>query len=268
MRIALSLAALLAVSGPGAAGPLTAQAQAVPPRLRVLTYNIHHAEGMDGRFDYERLAAIIGGLEPDIVALQEVDRWTERADGVDQISVLARLTGMQWAYGVALYYQGGEYGEALLSRFPLEDVRAHHLPFRPEQEPRTALRARVAPGNGMPELIFVGTHLCHESEETRTEQTRRLDLILPADGPPVILAGDLNARAGSPSMAVLLDGGWLDATAPGSEIDYILLRRSDPWRVVEARVVDEPLASDHDPVFVILEWLGGTEKEGISRDDD
>jgi endonuclease/exonuclease/phosphatase family metal-dependent hydrolase len=262
-HLALALAALLAVGAlacvPSSVStkPLAAQTgtSADGPRLRVLTYNIHHGEGTDGRFDYQRLASIIHDLQPDIVALQEVDRWTERADSVDQVSVLAELTGMHWAYGVALYYQGGEYGEALLSRFPLEDVRAHHLPFRPRQEPRTALRARLAPDNGLPELIFVGTHLCHESEDTRTEQVRRLDLVLPVDGPPVILAGDLNARAGSAPMNILLDGRWLDATAPDSEIDYVLVRRDDPWRVVEVRVLDQPLASDHDPVLVILEWL-------------
>jgi endonuclease/exonuclease/phosphatase family metal-dependent hydrolase len=273
---ALALAALLAIGGlawfpgPFSTKPLAAQAgtSADRPRLRVLTYNIHHGEGVDGRFDYQRLASIIHDLQPDIVALQEVDRWTERADSVDQVSLLADLTGMRWAYGAALYYQGGEYGEALLSRFPLEDVRAHHLPFRPQQEPRTALRARVAPDNGLPELIFVGTHLCHESEETRTEQAKRLDLVLPVDGPPVILAGDLNARAGSHPMNVLLDGRWLDATAPDSEIDYVLVRRDDPWRVVEVRVVDQPLASDHDPVLVILEWLDGAHGDSMGKEPE
>ena len=55
-----------------------------PPRLRVLTYNIHHGQGTDGKFDYARLAEIIVKLRPDLVALQEVDRGTRRASGLDQ----------------------------------------------------------------------------------------------------------------------------------------------------------------------------------------
>ena len=53
------------------------------PLLRVLTYNIHHGEGTDGVFDYQRLARVINELEPDVVALQEVDNKTRRAAGVD-----------------------------------------------------------------------------------------------------------------------------------------------------------------------------------------
>ena len=52
--------------------------------LRVLTYNIHHGEGTDGVFDLERLAKVINDLAPDIVALQEVDKGTDRASGVMQ----------------------------------------------------------------------------------------------------------------------------------------------------------------------------------------
>ena len=53
--------------------------------VRVLTYNIHHGEGMDGKIDLERIAAVIKRLEPDVVALQEVDVKTTRSQGVDQV---------------------------------------------------------------------------------------------------------------------------------------------------------------------------------------
>lgn len=232
------------------------------PRLRVLTYNIHHGEAMDGRFDYERLAKVITDQKPDLVALQEVDRATGRASGVDQPARLAELTGLHVAFGNALYFSGGEYGEAVLSRFPIESPKAHHLPFRPGQEPRTALEVTVKPGEGLPELRFVGTHLCHQSAETRTDQTRHLNSLWPAkDGPPVILAGDLNARTDSAAMKELLEDRWLDATAPQSKIDYVLLRKSDPWRVVEVVTLDEPVVSDHAPVLVVLEWQGAASKD-------
>lgn len=234
----------------------TAIAQPPPhPRLRVLTYNIHHGEAMDGKFDYERLAKLIADLNPDVVALQEVDRGTRRASRVDQPALLEELTGMTAVFGPALVYQDGEYGEALLSRWPLDQVRTYHLPFEPHQEPRTALAARIKPDNGLPEFVLVGTHLDHTSEETRLEQTRRINRVLPAEGgPPIILAGDLNSRPGSPPMNELLTDRWIDAIAPESRIDYVLLRTGDPWKVSEVNIIDEQIISDHLPVLVILEW--------------
>jgi len=238
-----------------AASASLAQVSDNQPQLRVLTYNIHHGEGRDGKFDYERLAKVITDLKPDVVALQEVDRKTRRSSGVDQAALLGKLTGMNSAFGNAMYFQGGEYGEALLSRFPIDEVKAHHLPFRPGQEPRTALAARVKPDNGLPEFIFVGTHLCHQSNATRTEQTQQINRLFTAEeGPPVILAGDLNARKDSDPMNVLLSERWIDATAPRSRIDYVLVRSHNPWRVVEVTIVDEMVASDHRPVLAVLEW--------------
>lgn len=226
-------------------------------QLRVLTYNIHHGEGMDGKFDYERLAGIINDLKPDAVALQEVDCKTQRASGVDQAARLAELTGMKSAYGRAMYYSGGEYGEAILSRFPISEPKAHPLPFTTGREPRAVLVAKIAPDNGLPEFIFAGTHLCHQSEELRTDQAKQINEKLPETGEtPVILAGDLNSRTGSTTMHELLDKRWIDATASISKIDYILLRPIDPWRIVEIKDVDEPVASDHKPVLAVLEWTG------------
>jgi len=234
----------------GAVGPQT------PRTLRVLTYNIHHGEGTDEQFDYERLARVINDLSPDIVALQEVDRGTGRASGVDQAKLLGKLCQMHHAYGQAMPYQGGQYGEAILSRFPIQEVLVHPLPYQLEREPRAALEVRVEV-EGIGPLAFVGTHLCHQDNELRTLQTRRLSQLLDKEeGPPVILAGDFNARPGSDPMNVLLQDGWTDVVAPRSKIDYILIRATDPWQVKEVTIVDEPVASDHDPVLAVLEWQG------------
>jgi endonuclease/exonuclease/phosphatase family metal-dependent hydrolase len=230
----------------------------------VLTYNIHHGEAMDGAFDYERLAKVITDLDPDVVALQEVDRGTLRASGVDQPALLEALTGMTAVFGHALIYEGGEYGEALLSRWPLDQVRSYHLPFEPDQEPRTALAALVMPDNGLPEFVLVGTHLDHTSEATRLEQAQRINRVLPAaGGPPIILAGDLNARPGSRPMNELLTERWIDAIAPRSRIDYVLTRAGDPWNVSEVTIVDEQVVSDHRPVLAVLEWTGAAEASGV-----
>ena len=222
-------------------------------RLRLLTYNIHHGEGTDGRFDYERLAGVITDLRPDVVALQEVDRATGRSGGIDQATLLGELTGMKSAFGRSFHYAGGEYGNAILSRFSIERVHTHALPFRFGQEPRTALAARILPDNGLPEFILVSTHL--ETRARGSEQARQLNELFPeGEGPPIILAGDFNARAGSEPMNILLARRWVDATASQSRIDYVLVRAEDPWKVVEVKVVDNLIASDHRPVLVVLEW--------------
>lgn len=226
------------------------------PQLRVLTYNIHHGRGRDGKIDYERLAKIIRDLKPDVVALQEVDVKTQRADGVDQAARMGELTGLRHVFGNAMHYSGGQYGEALLSRFPMRAIKTHPLPYRLGQEPRCALEATIQPDNGLPSFVFVGTHLCHQSNETRTEQSKRMDRLFAAGEAPVILAGDLNARPGSDPMKVLLEGRWTDAIAPRSRIDYVLYRTQDPWRVVEVTIVDDLVASDHRPVLAVLEWRG------------
>lgn len=230
---------------------------AAAAHLRVLTYNIHHGEGRDRRFDLERLANVIKSAKPDVVAIQEVDRHTRRAQEADQAAILGQLTGLKSVFGKAMHFSGGEYGEALLSRFPIDQVEVHPLPFRFGQEPRAALQARITPDNGLPAFILIGTHLCHQSETTRADQTEQINkLVAEEGGSPVILAGDLNARTGSVPMNILLQKRWIDASAPKSRIDYVLLRQNDPWKVIEVTVIDERVASDHRPVLVVLEWNG------------
>ncbi len=236
----------------------TAQADTTgEPTLRVVTYNIHHGEARDRKFDYERLASTIARLKPDVVALQEVDNQTKRADGIDQAAELGKRLKMNHVFGNALYYAGGQYGEAVLSRFPLKDAKAHHLPYAFGNEPRTALEVTVQPDNGLPQFVLVGTHLCHQSGATRVGQAQELDaLFAKRKDYPVILAGDLNARPSSEPMKVLLGNNWIDAVAPKSRIDYILLRKSDPWEIVETKIIREPIVSDHDPILTILQWNG------------
>ena len=56
-------------------------------------------------------------------------------------------------------------------------------------------------------------------------------------------------------MNILLAEWWLDATAPESEVDYVLVRPGDPWKVVEVKIVDDLVTSDHRPVLVVVEWV-------------
>jgi endonuclease/exonuclease/phosphatase family metal-dependent hydrolase len=244
-----------------AAAPLCA---ADAPRVRVLTYNIHHGEGMDGKIDLQRIAAVIKRAEPDVVALQEVDVKTTRSQGVDQAAELGRLTGMQVAFGKAMDYADGQYGEAILSRWPLEEVQTHDLPFEAGCEPRCVIAARVRAPGEQRRFVFAGTHLEHQNATVRLCQAGKLAPQLAImDSLPVIVAGDFNAEPGSPPMTVLrrhwtdaTDGTWqptFPAEQPRVTLDYVLYQPTGAWRVVETRVVEEAMASDHRPVIVVLE---------------
>ncbi len=81
--------------------------------LRVLTFNIRHCAGNDDVINYDRTAAVINGMEPDVVCLQEVDYMTTRSNKVDQLKTLADKTGMNYYFSKSIAYQGGEYGNGL-----------------------------------------------------------------------------------------------------------------------------------------------------------
>jgi endonuclease/exonuclease/phosphatase family metal-dependent hydrolase len=254
---------------------------AAPLTLRVLTYNIHHGEGRDRRFDLLRLAEVMRSVQPDLIALQEVDRGTQRAGGVDQLTELAGLLGMHAEFGKTIDHTGGEYGVAILSRWPIAGAENRLLPSTPEYEPRTALTVRVRVDERGPWVRFTSTHLDNSRDpEEKLAQARRLnELLVDASGEPSILAGDFNARPGTdaigileenwtialpdgdqPSPAVPMDGPSNPARGSqqrrGPRGDFILLRPADPWRVLESRSIDDQAASDHRPVLTVLEWTG------------
>jgi endonuclease/exonuclease/phosphatase family metal-dependent hydrolase len=242
--------------------------QTVPRTLRVLTYNIHHGEGTDGRVDLPRLAGVVIGVHPDLVALQEVDQATQRVGGLNELSELARLTGMHPVFGKAMDFLGGGYGVAVLSRWPLLRTHNDPLPSVADREPRTALTVEVDAGDHGPRVEFTCTHLDQGRDpENRLAQARSLNAqLVREDGAATILAGDMNARPDSEVMA-LFDEYWTNPLAedpvpsapterPRLRVDYVLLRPVARWHVIESRILDEPVASDHRPVLVVLEWSG------------
>lgn len=240
---------------------------AEPVRVRVLSYNIHIGIGMDKKLDLARTAETITRLKPDLVALQEVDRWSKRVQGIDEPAELARLTGMNYAFGKALAVPGGEYGELILSRYPLQDIQCHVFPSEEGCESRAVISARVRLGETGPEILFAATHLEHANVRVRLHQARELKRVLAEREPRLgILAGDLNATPDSDVLREITEL-WRDATAtppdptwpadkPRVKIDYILYRPTECWRVVSSEVVPELMASDHRPVLVVLEWQG------------
>jgi endonuclease/exonuclease/phosphatase family metal-dependent hydrolase len=230
--------------------------------LRVLTYNIHHGEGTDGKVDLGRLAKVILSVKPDIVALQEVDKNTRRTSQVDQTKELAQLTGFYGYFGKAIDYDGGEYGQALLSRWPLVDLKVHLLPGTPDRERRIVFAGKVQAHGHM--FCVATTHLHHNNAAFRKEQAEEINSIFRSSDMPVVLAGDFNALPESEPMA-LLGKQWQIPNAPSlwtfpsgkpaKQIDYVILKTAS-WTIREQTVVDEPVASDHRPMVTVVNLVG------------
>src|SRR5215510_6223522 len=121
-RLMLPVACLLLVFWSGTSDVKVASPLLVKRTLRVMTYNIHVGVGMDKKLDLQRIAAVINRERPDLVGLQEVDRGVKRTEGKDEIAELAALTKMHYAFAHNLDFQGGQYGVAILSRFPIRNI--------------------------------------------------------------------------------------------------------------------------------------------------
>jgi len=235
--------------------------------LRVLTYNIHHGEGIDGVLDLPRIARVVDSVDPDIVALQEVDQKTRRTGEVDQPAELGRLTKRDVVFGGNFRYQGGEYGNAVLSRLPIVRHKNHLLPSFGGGEQRGVLEVEIRLPNEVGTLAFLATHLDFRPDDReRLESVRAITALVAAiPARPALVAGDLNALPDSTALRALESMGWTRANReilptspvvnPRRQIDYVLYRPDNRWRVVEVRVLDETVASDHRPVLAVLELL-------------
>jgi endonuclease/exonuclease/phosphatase family metal-dependent hydrolase len=233
-------------------------------QVRVLSYNIHHGEGVDGKLDLPRITRLIKSVSPDIVAVQEVDRKTARTNRVDQPQELSRLTGMKVVFERNIRFEGGDYGNAVLSRWRIERHKNHHLPSYDDGEQRGVLEVELAADRAGDRFLFFCTHLDHRrGDRERIASAKAINALAARRSEmPAILAGDLNAQ---PDSAVLreFESLWRKANeedlptvpvaAPRRQIDYILFRPADRWRVIEVRVLDEAVASDHRAIFAVLE---------------
>lgn len=232
----------------------------------MLSWNIHHGEGVDGKLDFARLGRVIREAKPDIVALQEVDVRTERIKGRDTVRELERLTGLRGVFGASMPFQGGGYGNAILVNGTILGSRVFPIGASPNMEPRSLLMVETRPYRCSQDLAFLSTHFDHKSEEDRMAGAGVANLPISL---PAILAGDLNAPPDDLVVGTLMQQ-WASATkgsgyatipveAPKRQIDYVLFRPAKRWTVVEAKVVDEAVASDHRPLLAVLKLLPGDE---------
>lgn len=226
------------------------------PPLRVLSYNIKHAE----LSSLEEIAAVINEIQPDVVALQEVDDEAERSGNVDQAYRLGQLTGMAASFRRAVVLaDGGLYGLAILSRYPILSSEKVELTSTGEQ--RVAVLWELSLPDGT--LLHVGnTHLGLDAGERATQAAELVELAAGASN--ALILGDLNEGPGGSVHDTLEGAGfrdaWLEAgqgdgftfpaSGPESRIDYAFVGAD--WGQVRAAEVAAKSASDHAALWIDL----------------
>jgi endonuclease/exonuclease/phosphatase family metal-dependent hydrolase len=238
-----------------------------PPRLRVMSYNIRHGRGLDGKVDLGRIADVIASRSPDVVALQEVDQLRPRSGAIDQAEELGRRLGMEARFAPCMTVGDALYGLATLTRGDVVDVLGSHQIRLPHtggrfSEPRCALVTRVrwagAPGG----IDVVNTHLSLRPAE-RGAQAAALGAELHATD--VILAGDFNCTPrsdcyrvlGGSFRAALARGPSWPSRMPVLQLDHLLYGAA--LEASEAAVVrsrEARRASDHLPIVAAFHHAG------------
>lgn len=240
-----------------------------PQTIRIMTYNVHSCIGMDGKISPNRIARVIGRHEPDIVALQELDMGRRRTGGVDQPQLIAKELEMICHFHPSMIVDGGHYGNAVLSRYPIELIRAGRFPDSlriSRAEPRGVLWTVISI-KGI-RINFLNTHLGFFPPEgmRQTKTLLGLEWIAhPACEGPTILCGDFNALPDSRICRnikeVLRDaqeelehhspkGTW-SSHYPFRRIDHIFVSPEIEVTNVEVSRTDiDKISSDHLPLII------------------
>lgn len=234
--------------------------------IRVLSFNILHGATTKGDFDLDIIARVIKNSNPDLVALQEVDFKTNRVQKYDLATELGYRTKLIALFGKAMDYDGGEYGEGILSKYSFLTTRNVPLPYSLGNEPRSALEITTTLKSN-DTISFIGTHLDHlKNPVDRIKQVKRINEAFIQNKYPTILAGDMNAEPGSEPIRILRKY-WTSSydkksqyfTYPSSytkkKIDYIMFYPKNKWKVLESKVIQDTIASDHCAYLVVLELL-------------
>lgn len=254
---------------------------------RILTYNVRHCLGIDGQLSPERIAEVIASAEPDVVALQELDRNRARTGGVDQAQVIADALGMSHRFYPAIQVMDEGYGDAILTAHPCTLVKAGHLPlprWRAFTEPRGALWVSVDIDGAAIQVI--NTHL-GLLEAVRLPQIEGLLgpdwLDHPCCREPIVLAGDFNAvprsrtyrrltahlRDAHTSLGISRHKPTFPSHAPVLRLDHVFVSRS--LTVLKVETIRTPLAriaSDHLPLLVDFGVVACEQRALASSTDD
>ena len=222
--------------------------------LKLMSYNIKNANGMDNVCNFQRIANVINNASPDVVAIQEVDSMTNRSRQKYVLGEIAERTQMHGYFAPAIDYDGGKYGIGLLTKqVPL---RLQTLPLPGREEARTLILAEFT------DYIYCCTHMSL-TEEDRMKSLELVKAFTSSSTKPLFLAGDMNAEPESGFIKELQKDFQIlsnpkqhtfPAPDPKETIDYIatLKQNAKGFAVISAKVINEPMASDHRPILVEL----------------
>lgn len=221
------------------------------------SFNICSAHFREGKYTTENLALVAEKITKSgaqVVALQEVDKGAKRSDGVDMPAELSRMTGMPYHYFIKIRdFQGGEYGTAILSKFPITESQTMNFPVKIATQ-GTSCGYVVLDVDGTPMTLF-NTHLSIENEEANTECLTCLGDILKnyqATKGAFLCCGDFNTspeKVATYISWVNLAHGGLHTYADRS-IDHILY--TPPITTENPRTFDTQYdgTTDHHMVLV------------------
>lgn len=229
-------------------------------QIKVASYNIHKAVGLDRRRDPDRILTVLREIDADVVALQECDRRFGRRMAVLPLDAIRAHTDY---VPVPLSMKPdslGWHGNALLVRKGIALIEARPVPL-PVLEPRGAIRADLDAGGRR--LRVVGMHLDLSGLRRRHQVRSVLAHCATCDpGVPTVMMGDLNEWAPHGGCLGAFGGDW-QVLAPGrsfpsrrpiAQLDRIVV--SPEWKVAGTHVHHSPLSavgSDHLPVYAALE---------------
>ena len=214
--------------------------------LKLMSYNIKNANGMDNVCNFQRIANVINNTSPDVVAIQEVDSMTNRSGQKYVLGEIAERTQMHGYFAPAIDYDGGKYGIGLLTKqVPL---RLQTLPLPGREEARTLILAEFA------DYIYCCTHMSL-TEEDRMKSLELVKAFTSSSTKPLFLAGDMNAEPESGFIKKLQKDFQIlsnpkqhtfPAPDPKETIDYIapLKQNANGCAVISANVVNAPMASE------------------------
>ena len=243
IAVAVPLLALVLAPGP----PPVAD-----PRntFTVMTYNIHQGFNAGQVPSLDALVEVISHESPDVLVLQEVVRGWMIDEQHDALAVLSERLAMPYVFGPNI---GDLYGNAILSRYPMTDVRRIHFAVEPSlrHQPRGAIGVRIG------DVLVVTTHLDDISDSSAIRQEQVRAILSAWSGERIaIIAGDMNAEPGTLEMGLLGEAGYGDIGEPagGTTIDDPPKRIDYVWGIgvtaSNARTVKAPAASDHRALVV------------------
>ena len=248
-------------------------------RLRILTYNIHKCiGGVDRRYDPDRIRETVAHYRPDLVLLQEVDFMAKRSNDDRQVDLLGDLLDLRHRtyFANVKVRSGGEYGNAILSRFPLTETTNIDLTV-PPKKPRSVVHARYRVRVGSERkrtrtLHVYNLHLGLSGIERKLQLRKFLEshpFVGLHQRTPLIVAGDFNDVWGTLGRKLLVPAGFrgmerpihtFPADAPIRALDSIYVRGDiELASVFRARVAVAKRASDHLPLIADLEIGNGVD---------